>query len=209
MPTALVLGALDHKPAADRTAEANRYFRSLDAMARSNLARSLGLSAASLTALRCGWSRRHMAWTFPMTDPTTRQVTGIRLRLPGGKKLSVKGGHESLFIPSHQPGDVMAVAEGPTDTAALLDLGLTGAVGRPSCSGGVRHLLRLAQIRRPRAVVIFSDNDDPGREGARALAQEMKLVCPVRVVAPPAKDVRAWLQAGATRHDASRLLEGL
>ncbi len=108
------------------------------------LAVALGVSSDSLTRLGVGWSAKHRAWTFPMSN-AAGDVLGIRLRLSNGKKISVKGGHEGLFIPEGiDAHGLLLIAEGPTDTAALLDLGFS-AVGRPSCSGGVWLLTELVQ----------------------------------------------------------------
>jgi hypothetical protein len=85
-----------------------------------------------------------LLFTFPMKDSNGR-IVGIRLRLPSGRKLAIKDGKEGLFYPGDlQPGGRLLAAEGPTDTAALLDLGFS-AVGRPSCNGGIRHVLQLVR----------------------------------------------------------------
>lgn len=88
--------------------------------------------------------------------------------------------------------------------AALLDLGYREVVGRPSCTGGIKLLIKLVRQRRPAEVVIVADGDEPGRRGADNLASVLVAYAPaVRVVAPPAgvKDARAWKRAGATRQE--------
>lgn len=205
------LALLADPPPADLSALAERCRASLPAVRLAGFARALGLSAGSLAALRVGWSGDHLAWTFPMTDPVTGRVVGVRLRRPDGSKFAVKGGREGLFLPDSAPeaSDRLLIAEGPTDTAALLDLGFPGAVGRPSCTGGTKHLVALVRLRRPREVVIVADGDETGRLGASRLASA--LVCQVRavrVVTPPAgvKDTRSWKQAGATLADVNELI---
>jgi hypothetical protein len=184
--------------APDFPALVERYCSAADPVWVRQLAGDLGVFAPSLHRLRVGWDGD--AFTFPMQDPTGR-IVGIRRRFPSGRKLSVKGGHEGLFIPSALPADgTLLVCEGPTDTAALLDLGFA-AIGRPSCAGGTRYLVTLA---RGREVVIVADADPPGERGAAVLAATLRIYCPlVRTIAPPAgiKDARAWKQAGATPGD--------
>jgi hypothetical protein len=181
---------------------AAEYRELLDAGRVHQLARQLGVGAASLTALGVGWSSTHDAFSFPMADADGR-VVGVRLRRPDGTKFAVRGGREALFLPPAppSPSERLLVCEGPTDAAALLDLGYGHVVGRPSCTGGVRLLCELARRRRPRDVVIVADADEPGRRGAGALATELVLYAPVLVVVPPggAKDVRDYLKAGGTR----------
>jgi 5S rRNA maturation endonuclease (ribonuclease M5) len=130
-------------------------------------------------------------------------VVGIRLRLASGRKLSVRGGHERLFVPSELTGSgPLLIAEGPTDTAALLDLGFD-AIGRPNCSGGTRHVVDYLQLNGVHDVVVVADGDEPGRIGAEKLARILTAyVEDVRVIAPPAgiKDARQWKRMGAT-HD--------
>jgi DNA primase len=140
-----------------------------------------------------------------MTDAAGRML-GIRLRSPDGTKFAVKGGKEGLFIPANVGGDPdpQLICEGPTDAAALLDMGFRNVVGRPSCTGGIKLLAELVRQRRTPEVVIVSDGDEPGRVGADRLASVLVAYVPaVRVIAPPAgvKDSRDWLRAGGTRQD--------
>jgi hypothetical protein len=75
-------------PLADLSALAARYRAALDPDRLTSFARSLGLLADSLAALGVGWSADHLAWSFPMTDPATGRVVGIRLRAPDGAKFA-------------------------------------------------------------------------------------------------------------------------
>ncbi len=174
--------------------------------ALSELAAGLGLTAPNLTRLGVGWNG--WAWSFPMKDPSGGMV-GIRLRRPDGSKLAVRGGREGLFIPTglDEVGQLL-IAEGPTDTAALLDLGFT-AIGRPSCNGGARHLVGVVRSLRPSRVVIVADADAPGVAGAANLACVLCVYCrDVRIVRPPPphKDARAWVTGGARRGDVESLI---
>ncbi len=177
--------------------------------ALARLAAALGVTVASLTRLGIGWSAEHWAWAFPMLD-IDGQVLGIRLRRAGGKKTSVRGGREGLFIPEALDlGGRLLVCEGPTDAAAVLDLGFS-AVGRPSCLGGVKLLVELVQRVKPAEVVIAGDGDEPGQRGAESLASVLTAYCPaVRIITPPTpfKDARAWRQGGATAADVQLLID--
>ena len=114
-----------------------------------------------------------------------------------------------IFPHHHIRHPVRVVAEGPTDTAALLDLGFQ-AVGRPSAMGGMRLLVEAALKWRPREVVIVADDDGPGQRGAANLARQAAVYCEVvRVITPPggAKDARGWKRAGANSADLQRAIE--
>lgn len=178
------------------------------------LSHELGVSVESLKRLGVGWCG--WGWTFPMTD-ANGDLRGIRVRKRNGIKLAVTGSRDGLFIPDPpddldtldaldtSPGGVppLLICEGPTDTAAMLDLGFD-AVGRPSCRGGIHLLVDLTRRRQPAEVVVLSDGDGPGRQGAESLASVMVLHTPaVRVIRPPhgIKDARAWKRAGATYDD--------
>jgi DNA primase len=137
-------------------------------------------------------------------------VLGIQLRFPNGRKLAAKGGREGLFLPRGlPPQSPLLIAEGSTDAAALLDLGFSNVVGRPSCRGGIKLLVALVRKRRRPEVVIAADGDEPGRRGAESLASVLMLFAPsVRVIRPPEgiKDVRAWLRTGGTREDVQQAI---
>jgi hypothetical protein len=190
-------------PRPDLATLAASYRAAADPDRLHGLAASLGLSDASLRRLGVGWSAEHRAWSFPMTDPAGT-VLGIRLRRPDGFKFAVTGGREGLFLPEglgNDPTSPLLVCERPTDTAALLDMGFPDVAGRPSCTGGVRHLIDLAR-RRSREVVVVGDGDAPGRRGAEDLASVLVAYAPaVRVIVPPCgvKDARQWLAAGGDR----------
>ncbi len=192
----------------DLAALASAFTAALTMEHLAETASDLGVSTASLLHLRAGWTGR--AISFPMVNGAGA-VTGIRLRTPCGRKLAIRGGQEGLFVPSGLTGQgPLIITEGPTDTAAVMDLGMD-AVGRPSCTGGVRLLASLVRDRRPGGIVILADGDPPGQRGARQLAVTMACYCRcVRVVTPPPpfKDARAWVKAGAGRHDLEKLIDG-
>jgi hypothetical protein len=172
------------------------------------LARQLGVTEGSLRRLGVGWSAQHRAWTFPMYG-AAGEVRGIRLRGADGRKWSIKGGREGLFLPRDlDASQRLLICEGPTDTAAALDMGCA-AVGRPSCSGGLDLLLRLVRERHPAELLIVADGDAPGQRGAAVLARVLAGYVPtIRLVTPPAKDLRDWLRAGATAADLAKLIAG-
>jgi hypothetical protein len=197
------------------TAIAERIITSSDEAEVATAATGLGLSAGSLRRLGCGsFGRRSLqrdgrdatrtTLAFPMRS-ADGAVIGIRLRLGDGRKLAVRGSKNGLFFAHPLPERVeeLIVAEGETDTAALLDLGCQ-VVGRPGCSNGsalVHNVVRRLHVRR---VVVLADNDAPGLEGGAALGRELRSYCPiVRVIAPPAgvKDMRAWKRLGASADD--------
>jgi hypothetical protein len=188
-----------------------RYRDALDPGRLGRIAANLGLSPGSLARLGTGWCEASRAASFPMSDDTGR-VIGVRLRTADGKKFAVRGSRNGLFISEGiDPTGLVLVAEGPTDTAALLDLGFA-AVGRPSCTGGVPLLAGFVRRHRPAHVVVVSDRDGHGRgqDGASELARRLTLYCrSVRVILPPdgVKDARAWVRAGATRDDVSGVID--
>lgn len=192
------------EPAPDFGALAERCAAAVTGDKLDLFACELGVLVDALRRLGAGWDGE--AWCFPMRGADGR-VCGIRRRFPDGRKLSMRGGREGLFVPTGLPRDgLVLITEGPTDCAALLTLGFA-AVGRPSCRGAVRLVCDLA---RGRDVVIVADGDEPGRLGAEALANLVALYCPcVRIIRPPAgmKDARQWVQRGATAADVRRTID--
>lgn len=183
-----------------------RYVKAADP---SILACKLGVSVESLRRLEVGFDGRD--WTFPMRDASDR-IIGILLRGPGGR-FHVRGSRVGIFWPNGvdpRSKELLAICEGPTDCAALLDMGFE-AIGRPSCAGGV-GIIRQWLAQRRRDVIIIADNDPgkvqanglvryPGQEGAKRLAEAIEnLTNRLRVIVPPdAKDARDWKNGGATR----------
>lgn len=173
-----------------------QYQSQLTGRAFEALARSLALSHRGLLRLRVGWDGR--AYAFPMLD-ASGNVVGIRRRFPDGKKASVRGSKNGLFIPAdlshHGP---LLICEGPTDTVAALDLGFD-AIGRPNCNSLVEMTAQVAKGRTE--IVIVADRDTVGIAGATRLANTIALHCPsVKMVQPPdgIKDLRQWLNQGLT-----------
>ena len=191
--------AIGDKSAGDFVSLSQDYVAALAPEQLSRIATWLGLAPLALQQLDLGWSAQHSAYSFPMRD-AARTVIGIRLRSAAtGKKFAVRGGRQGLFIPAELGSGQLFIAEGPTDCAALLGLGFD-AVGRPSCSGGVRLLTELVKVRRPSQIVIVADADAPGQAGAERLADVLVAYVPVRILTPPAKDAREWLGLGVA-HD--------
>lgn len=201
--------ATPEAPAVDFAKLAAGWAAVIHPYALDSLAKRLGLSPGSLRRLGIGWASTFRAFSFPMRD-AAGQVVGIRLRGDNGKKWAVPGSREGLFYAADLPhGGRLLVCEGPTDTAACLDWGFH-AIGRPSCTGGVRHAVELVKRLAPAEVVIVADGDTPGLTGAERLAAVLvAYVAAVRVVAPPrgVKDARAWLQAGGTSADVQAAID--
>ena len=160
----------------------------------------LGVSELSLKRLFMGWSSTHNGVTFPMFRHR-RRLIGIRIRTMTGKKFAVKGSRQGLFLPDNwdeRPKNGVLICEGPTDTAAALDLDFD-AIGRPSCLGGT-HLI--AEAVSGRHVAIIADDDGPGMDGARKLQSHLEKLCPsCKIVVPPYNDMREWVSSGATKQD--------
>jgi hypothetical protein len=157
------------------------------------LSKSLGVSVNSLRRLHVGWDES--AYTFPMRDEKLK-IIGIRRRFMDGRKFAVKGSTNSLFIPDglSKVGELF-ICEGPTDTAAGLDLGFD-SIGRPNCNSRIDMTCKFA---RGRKVTIIADRDKPGIKGAKKLARKLIKKCPeVLIIVPPEgiSDLREWVKKG-------------
>jgi phage/plasmid primase-like uncharacterized protein len=164
----------------------------------------LGLPTEPLERLGVGWSPAHRATTWPMRDGAG-DVIGIRLRCPTtGAKRAITGSRAGLiFCPwSICLGGVerLYIVEGPTDTAAMLSLGVK-VVGVPSAGCGADLLVELSRRIMPTEIVIVADADGAGVDGAERIADAVLIVASVRIIQPGdgAKDARAWVVGGADR----------
>lgn len=175
-------------------------------------AATLGLAPSSLRSLGARWAAEKNAWAFPMRDGDGR-IVGIRLRGAkdaAARKWSIVGSRQGLFLPPvldlTAPVPTVYLCEGPTDTAALLGLGLN-AMGRPNDRGGGEYICaRLARFGVLCAVVVVLDRGESGIDGGNELAamiQARRLAHSVRTLLPPEgfKDARAWVRGGATADD--------
>ena len=194
------------KPKIDWDGLQENFSASVDDLSVVHLAERLGVSLSSLNLMGVGWCRDKNAWSFPMYGGN-RQIIGMRLRRDDAK-FAITGSTAGVFLPdlpmeSWESEERVYVCEGPTDTAAVLTMGAY-AVGRPSAGGGREILCELIAGKK---AVIVADNDEPGTRGAIALADSLKQVgSRVKIVKPPAKDVRAWLVDGATIEDLEALV---
>jgi len=195
----------DDRPDKDFTALQQQYSRQIKDVQLNSLSQQLGVSTQSLKRLRIGWDGE--AYTFPMSNDFGK-IIGIRRRFLTGSKVSVRGSKMGLFVPSGSPADgFLLICEGPTDTAAALDLGFA-AIGRPNCSSKIEMTAKAARGRRE--IVIVGDNDTQGRAGAKKLADALVLHYPnVKVIYPPdgIKDLRQWLKAGLSTKTLLNLIQ--
>ena len=172
-----------------------------------NYSGELGIGACWLAKVGAAWAEPHKAWAFPMCDGYGN-VVGIRLRNERGK-FAVRGSRQGIFLPDRlapmSPWPCLYVCEGPTDTASGLELGMF-AVGRPNCCCGGPEIKVFAKRHHVRRVVIISDNDKPGLDGARKVGAELEL--PFAIYVPPAKDLREFVQLGGSREMIENTLQG-
>lgn len=72
------------------------------------------------------------------------------------------------------------------------------ALGRASCTAGKEMIRWVIGSVSYDTVIVAADNDEPGQRGAKELARHLATVHrDVRVLTPPAKDVREWYRHGA------------
>jgi hypothetical protein len=177
------------------------------------LSSALGVTVAALASLGAAWATEFAAWAFPMSN-AAGTWTGVRLRNMDGKKWAVRGSRSGLFLPARWSFvGPLVIVEGPTDAAAVIDLGFD-VIGRPSCNDGDDLIASILKGFK-RDVVILANLDEPkarpdggvfypGQDGAESLADLIVWRCPtLKVITPPAgiKDARKWLGEGGTRAD--------
>ncbi len=156
------------------------------------LAAELGVSIKSLELLefvKAPWSN---AWGVPMQDGYGNYI-GIRVRNLAGNKWAQPGSHAGIFIPKMPVQSMCVIVEGPTDAAAAIDMGFY-PIGRPSCSGGVPHILAAVKRLKIQKACIICDNDDPGIRGASDL--QRWLTIPSCMLVLPTKDLREFKKIG-------------
>ena len=195
--------------------------------ARIKLATLLGVSVVALERLRVGIaeSDQQRVWIFPERD-AQGDVIGVLRRFENNDKRTWPNSDRGLtFADDWFAADgPLFLVEGPTDTSALLSLGLC-SVGRPSNVGGLNLLVNLLlDFPLARDVIVIGENDRksheqlkpgvkarhridcegcsvcwPGKFGAESTARQLaeQLQRRIHVMYPPvgSKDVRALLQS--------------
>lgn len=170
-------------------------------------ARLLGVTTAALESLGATWHLEKNALAFPMFDEHRNEI-GIRLRNERGFKWAVTGSRNGLFIPKEiNPQLVTLLPEGPTNTAALLSIGIQ-AIGRPNVSAGNDTLSKCLKFFKIKRAVVVADNDElkqlgnregrPGIEGAIKLQKELKVPTVIWMPPSPLKDARDFVNRGGT-----------
>lgn len=171
------------------------------------LCQLLQLSALSVWKMGGGYDRDSASLAFLMFDAEHFPV-GIRFRRRDGKKWSLKGGREGVFMSgSFWAADPVYIAEGPTDSAALIEAGFDNVLGRPNCTGGVKIIQGLLCDYPKTPVVVLADPDDPGIAGAERLA--VSLPNPTIVLTGPC-DIRSYVTRFPNRREAAvGILDGI
>jgi predicted Zn-ribbon and HTH transcriptional regulator len=131
----------------------------------------------------------------------------------GGWTWNLKGVVRTLYrlpelLVAVQAGEVIFVVEGEKDADNLRRIGLTAT----TCSGGAgKWESRFNNYLAGASVVILPDNDEPGQQHAKKVAESLqgkaKSIKIVKLPGLPDKgDVSDWLAAGGTREELLRLV---
>lgn len=160
-------------PQTECSALARRLYEHEKAAAtREALAEQLGVSVASLEALRVGWGCDYTGreWaSFPSRRADGRIIGIVRRYLDDGEKRTYPGtSNAGVFcVPEwwKRPG-VILVVEGGSDVAAAESCEIA-AIGRPSNSGGVETIAAMLQLRAEfRPILVVGERDfKPERRG--------------------------------------------
>lgn len=193
--------------------QAERYVAALanKPKCRDWLAKKLGLPVEAFDGFGLGINgitTDSVEFTIPERDGD-RNIIGIATRIEregrAVEKKCMRGSKRGLTIPDSfqvRAGPIFVV-EGFTDTAAMVAAGLN-AVGRPSCDGGIKHLVKLfTNVPADVKIIIVGENDAkpngawPGKDGMSRVAKSFakSLARSILTALPPqdAKDVRDWL----------------
>jgi hypothetical protein len=206
-PVARTTSKLRERVPLDASSHAQRFERAITTDQIAAVSTELGVSVESLRRLRIGWCQEHDAPAFPMWQRGT--ICGIRI-WKHGAKFCLLDSQNGFFIPRGFSSDldVVYIVEGPTDTAALLDMGLD-AIGKPNVNACTNELISWLLEHRPGLAVFVGENDNPDARGVVAGIDKTKEQCSrataaglstAFVLPPRGKDVREWkTRYGGTR----------
>lgn len=130
----------------------------------------LGLERRSLDWFDARYEKKSATLVFPMRDGNLKLV-GCRNRRRDGKKWSLKGGREGLYVGRKLDLKMpLVVTEGATDAVAAYQAGLVNVVGRSNCMCGGRHLARLMRNNPRTPIILLADPDEVGEDYGKDLA---------------------------------------
>jgi len=167
-------------------------------------------------------AKRQIVATYDYVDPETGEIKlqvvryepkDFRQRRPdgdGGWSWSVPASERILFnLPAVFATDkIVCVVEGEKDVIALAKIGIV-ATCNPGGAG--KWQANYTESLAGRDVIILPDNDEPGENHAKIVAEALTgRVSRIRVVRlpdlPPKGDVTDWINNGGTRADLARLI---
>jgi len=139
-----------------------------------------------------------------------------QLNEAGGKIWNMKGVEPLPFrlpelLTAIKKGDPVFIVEGEKDVLNLAVIGITATCNHGGAGKWKRELSK--HFPDNTEVAILPDNDEPGRQHAEKIAQELHARgCRVRIVSlenlPDKGDVSDWLNNGGTKEALLRLVDG-
>ena len=136
-----------------------------------------------------------------VTRGPTGQIASVKYRSLEDKSFAAQGSQTRYWNLEHAtPDQPLVISEGEMDALALIEAGITNAIsvpsGAPSSLGGNKDDTRYAYIASAEKlysscpkVILFTDQDDPGRALADELARRIgKHRCYFVMVPPDCKD---------------------
>lgn len=209
-PNPIIYTPKQEEPEQDFSELAKTAFMRAD---RKRYALSLGVSEESCSLLRVGLTRYYRkdiqgyadAWTIPLRN-ADHKIIGIRLEYCSDRlKRGVKGSKNGLVMfPYMKPNpEPLFVPEGASDVLAGYDMGLRELAGKPGRLTGLKYLIDYGK-KCYRPLIIISDRDEDGLEGAKYTAKNVAGVFKsIKIIMPPPgyKDLRAWYNSGKATYD--------
>ncbi len=174
-----------------------------------------GFSFEAWKNLGAAWSDSRKCWVLPFRNAAC-EIIGFQYRFPDGDKYTLKKTHLGLFIPRVPVQKIMWVAEGASDTATLLTLGLY-AIGKPSVKCCNDMVVEFAHAHNIERIIICVDNDakeNPrtkkmeriGLEYSEKLSAKIGIENSLLRLPEEFKDVRAFIRSGKTRAELEKLI---
>lgn len=170
-----------------------------------DFAKFLNQPIDTLKRMFIGWSREHNAITWSLVDEFSR-VVEIRLTpLSREEEWSIGSGVNGMLVPTGTTAPIkrLFLAQGPTDTAALLSRGYS-VIGRSSDSADTDFECYVVRTLIPSECVIVTARGEAALESAQRRADDLTSYCRnVRILVLPQgfDTASAWLQSGITAAD--------